>query len=302
MTLSVENNQSTGIMVPTIAAAAGGAVGGTVLAPAKYRSFEQLVNAAQDEVKFSEKTNGLEGDAKKAADTVGKALNETQEKLGKLNKADLFKDGNPNVDDVLKALDENAPNADELKTIKAKADAADIIKKAGKVGEGIQITAEQAKAIDGKLPNGFVIQTTGEGDKAVSKIVSTTVKEAEDRLEAAEKALAGAGDNATDTLKNDVKAAKDALAQEMAVVDDAINVRAKNAQFIAIADGATEGKVTKETVEGALKTAGEELQTAFNTIKKTLGKNKWLGAAIGVAGGLVAGLGIKAVIDGKKNA
>lgn len=305
MTLSVENNQSTGIMIPTIAAAAGGTVGGTVLAPAKYKSFEQLVDAAKDEVNFSEKTKDLKDDAKKAADTVESALNKVQEKLGKLNKDGLFTEGKAEVGKVLSEL--GAPAVEELNTIKSKGELADVIKAGEKdwangmtiaadklpqlTGEAKGVDVEQAKKL---LPNGFELieETVGEGDTAAKqykvKLTTALQEVAQDAAEEAKTAAKEANDKI-------INAAREA-------VNTNVTAKQANAQFIAIADGATEGKVSKDAVEGVLKTAGEELQTAFNTIKKTLGKNRWLGAGIGVVGGLVAGLGIKAFIEGKKNA
>ena len=300
MSVSEVNNQSTGIMIPAIATAAGATAGATVMAPAKYKSFEQLVNAAKDEVNFTEATKDLKEEAKKSAETVGEALTAAQEKIAKLNQEGLFKEGTAAVEDVLKAL--GAPTAKDLGTIKAKGEVADVIKNAKSVGEGIEITAEQAKNFEGKLPSGFTLATTGEGDNVVTKIVNADVKKAEEALAAAEKAVTDAAGNVTEAQKTAVETAKKDLAAKMKSVDDAITARNANVGYQAIVDGATDGKVSQDVAKKALVTVDDNLKAAFDSIKKSLGKNRIMGGILWGAGALAAGLGIKALVDNKKNA
>jgi len=299
MSVSEVNNQSTGIMIPAIATAAGATAGATVMAPAKYKSFEQLVNAAKDEVNFTEATKDLKDEAKKSADTVGEALTAAQEKIAKLNEG-LFKEGPADVKAVLNAL--GAPTVEDLGAIKAKGEVADVIKNAKSVGEGIEITAEQAKNFEGKLPSGFTLATTSEGDKAVTKIVSAEVKAAEEALAAAEKAVTEAAGNVTEAQKTAVETAKKDLAAKMKSVDDAITARNANVGYQAIVDGATDGKVSQDVAKKALVTVDDNLKAAFDSIKKSLGKNRIMGGILWGAGALAAGLGIKALVDNKKNA
>ncbi len=302
MSVSEVNNQSTGIMIPAIATAAGATAGATVMAPAKYKSFEQLVNAASNDDKFdfTAATKDLKDEAQTSAEKVGKALNVAKEKIAKLNKEGLFKEGTAEVDAVLEEL--GAPTAKELGTIKAKGELADLISAGEKDwGKGMTIAADKlpqltgdAKGVDiekarGLLPEGFELieETAGEGEQATKqyKIKNNTI------IEVAADATEEVKTNATNALN----AAKEKVAAN-------VNLRNQNVGFQAIVDGATDGKVSQDVAKKALVTVDDSLKTAFNSIKKSLGTNRIMGGILWGAGALAAGLGIKALVDGKKNA
>lgn len=300
MSVSEVNNQSTGIMIPAIATAAGATAGATVMAPAKYKSFEQLVNAAIDEVKFTEATKDLKEEAKKSAETVKKALTDAQAQIAKLNKEGLFTEGKAEVSKVLTEL--GAPTAEELGAIKAKGELADLISAGEKDwGKGMAIAADKlpqlagdAKGVDiekakGLLPEGFELieETVGEGEQAKKqyKIINKTIEEV----------AADATEDVKTKAANVLNAAKEKVAEN-------VNLRNKNLGYQAIVDGATDGKVSQDVAKKALVTVDDNLKAAFDSIKKSLGKNRIMGGILWGAGALAAGLGIKALVDNKKNA
>ena len=270
----VNESNNSSWMLPVGGALVGGAVGG-YMTP-KYKSFEDLVEAASKDDKFEIKApDNATDEVKGHYNTVKTAVD--KEKDVQKAVAELFPEGTTEVkaEDVFTKLGKTKPTEVEssMKTIALN----DII---SKTAVDSDVKLEDIKNLfkdkDGKI-----------------------LTEADTKAKDLWKTLTG-NDFTGDTLKltNEAKAAIQTKA------DGATKYIADNKAALEFMIGATDaGKVGKEAVETFAKTSVDDaVKTAFDNIKGSFGKNWLKGAGIWGVVGLAAGWIISKFVGGSKEA
>lgn len=264
--------------VPVVATTAiGGALGGTVFAPAKYKNYEALVAEATSADKFELKqlADGASDETKTAYNAVKDSLETTKKQLKDIDEAFKAPEGGKAPEALgykeiaTKLGIANAPeNEAALKTLKQNNAVAEALSKIAKDGE-IKITDD----LKGIFNAGETKGTAEQVQSAFKAITGADFAEGTKMTEDMQK-----------SVSNYISGNKEALAL---------------AEKATAKDGAL--TLTKEAAEGYVKQGTSAVQEAFGKLGKTLGKSVGKGIAWGAGIGLVVGLLYK-MFSGKKEA
>lgn len=270
----VNESNNSGWMLPVGGALVGGAVGG-YMTP-KYKSFEDLVEAASKDDKFEIKApDNATDEVKGHYNTVKTAVD--KEKDVQKAVAELFPEGTTEVkaEDVLKKLNKAVPEkVAEKEQMKA-------------LGELFaNVEADKELSITDDMKALF--------KDADGKVVADAETKVKTLLKEMGADLTGDTKKVTADMKNAVKAKADGAAKYLT----------ENQAAIDFMKGATgEGKVGKEAVETFAKNSVDDaVKTAFDNIKGSFGKNWLKGAGIWGVVGLAAGWIISKFVGGSKEA
>lgn len=276
MTVQGVNESNNSSWMLPVGGLAVGAGAGAWKAPAKYSSFDDLVEAATKDDSFTmpKVADGADDDAKKAFKTVTDAVEnrKTQEtELAKLFTGDTKK---VDVKNVLKITGQENVTAETIATANRNKALAKMFAEQAKEGETLKITDDMRKLFDTK--NGeTVVAGTEDNIKQALKAMGADLYEVTVTKDMLEK-VAAEGKKATEEIAN-TKAAAELIAS------------------------AEDGKVTKEAAETFIKTGSDAAKTAFDNVKGMFGKNMWKGAGIGAVVGLAAGWVISKFMGGSKD-
>jgi len=266
--------------VPVAATTAIGAgLGATVLAPAKYNSFEKLVEEATsgDKFELAKLADDAAEETKTAYNTVKGAIDSTKDKLNKVT--ELFKAPESGTAPEKLGISEvatklgiaNAP-ADEaaFKALKTNNSVAEALSKIAKDGE-IKITDELTALFNAG-------ETKGTADQVKAAYKTITGQEFAEGAKMTE--------DMQKTVAKYISERKDALSL---------------AERATAKEGAL--TLTQDAAKSYVKQGSQAVQEAFGKVNKLLGKSWMKGAAIYGAIGLAAGWVIsKFVLGGKKEA
>ena len=277
--VAVNENNSTNWLLPAGGLAVG-AGAGAWKAPAKYSSFDELVEAATkgDKFEMPKVADGADDAAKKDFKTVTDAVEnrKTQDKA----LAELFTGDTKEVEfkKVLDITKQGEVTADKIAAAKKNEALAKIISGMTKDAD-IDITDDMKN----------IVKTGKEGEN-LDDAVKTLWKDVTGKEFPS--AAEGAKPKVTDDM---IKAAK-------TNAENATKYLTENKAAAELIESAQNGKVTKDAAEQFIKSGSEAATKAFDNVKGMFGKNMWKGAAIWGAVGLAAGWVISKFMGGSKEA
>lgn len=276
--VAVNENNSTNWLLP-VGGLAVGAGAGAWKAPAKYSSFDDLVEAATkgDKFEMPKVADGADDTAKANFKTVTDAVEKrkTQDKA----LAELFKGDTKEVEfkKVLEIAGKENVSAAEIAKFKK--------------------TEALAKIISG-MTDGADIDINDD-----MKNIVKTGKEGEN-LEEAVKALwnDATGKDFPQVAEGKPKVTDDMIKAAKTNAEEATKYLTENKAAAELIESAQNDNVTKEAAEKFIKSGSETVTKAFDNVKGMFGKNMWKGAAIWGAVGLVAGWLVSKFMGGSKEA
>ena len=300
MTTNV-NNQSSGVVIPAIAAGTGAALGATVLAPNKYKSLGDLVDAANKDDKF---VSTVLKAPEKASDEVAAAYNDVSKTMqevlsGAKSEIDsLFGDAKEvKWQKVLDVADDMSLESFKDSVNKVNTFFSDF--SVEKLANGIEVGDDTLKALS--------VNKLSIDDMGLSLVKNSDGKSVLVMKNLKELMATAAKEGADDVEKQAVDIAKAKL-KELGSGIDMIKTGVENRlKLFKLIDSG--GNVTRANYEKFLtkdlkcllnSTFFEEIAKQFDTIKKNLGKSRYLGAIVGGASALIAGLGVNAMVNNKK--